>query len=99
MGRTLDQALVAERLRIPAYLTVNLETRDANITKVTMKTSKGLSAAHATNAVRVDESAGDSALGANEEKDETRITNNDKELQGTSGEDEDLDSWLESVIT
>ena len=87
MGKALDSLSVADRLGIPAYLTVDLEVKDVRSAQVSLKTD-------------VDESASRSALPDKKEIQEApTITKEDNESHGTGDEDEDLDSWLDSVIT
>lgn len=89
MGKALESLSVADRLGIPAYLTADLEVRGARSTQVSLQTD-------------VDKSA--SRFSADDVPDEiheaTTITKEDnEESHGTGDEDEDLDSWLDSVIT
>ena len=87
MGKALNSLSVADRLGIPAYLTVDLEVKDLKSAQASLKTD-------------VDESSSRSALPDKKEiQQATTITNEDNKSHGTDDEDEDLDSWLDSVIT
>lgn len=88
MGKALDSLSVADRLRIPAYLTVDLEVKRETSPQVSSKTD-------------VDKSASRSADDVPDKIHEaTTITKEgNEESHGSGDEDEDLDSWLDSVIT
>lgn len=83
MGKALDNLSVADRLGIPTYLTVDLEVKGVRPAQVSLNADK--SASHSTFRGKIQEAP--------------LITKDDIESQGTGDEDEDLDSWLDSVIT
>jgi len=92
MGKALDQLSEAQRLGVPAHLTVDLEVRDTTNSNVV---SKGIQDENATvTATRTEETREDKS----DEGVEHHPSSNDN--NDAEGADEDnLDAWLDSVIT
>lgn len=92
MGRALDQLSVSQRLGIPSYLTVDLEVKGVISNKASKDDGKGKSKAAESSSVTSgtlqdsDENEGASQVPVGEE-------------DGSTGSEDDLDSWLDSVIT
>ena len=101
MGKALDQLSVAQRLGIPSYLTVDLEVKDVN-SSWALKDGKGKSN-------EIDSSPLTRQVRARQENDvaEPHPSDNNagvnhvptKEDDGSTGNEDDLDAWLDSVIT
>lgn len=96
MGKALDQLSVAQRLGIPAHLTVDLEVRDVNISSsVAPQSEKDKDSAH------IQESTGNESDAASKRTGEQGSVADDMkdDNEATGGEVDDLDAWLDSVIT
>lgn len=86
MGKALDRLSVAERLSIPAYLTVDLEVRESKKGDADLSTSSARDMESKQAFTNV-ESAADGAI-----KDSSEETK-------TERDEDDLDTWLDTVIT
>lgn len=90
MAKTLEQMSVAQRLGIPAYLTVDLEVRGDNTSRESLKTGKDSTSTKETPGNDRNHTGGAKGKEA---------TTNDDGNEATGDEDDDLDAWLDSVIT
>jgi len=89
MGKALNQLSVAQRLRIPAYLSVDLEFRDANSTEPKRGNEPS-------------ETCEKSPLAAKQTEDDDKETGKEDPTMNdddSGGGEDDLDAWLDSVIT
>lgn len=97
MGKALDQLSVAERLGIPAYLTVDLEVGE---NKNKMKDEKVPS----LDTRKTNNKSADAASKQTRDENEARTgdppSNKTTNKNDSSGDEEDdLDAWLDTVIT
>jgi len=96
LGKALDRLSVAQRLKIPAYLTVDLEVTSS---RVATKGGKGMSN-EVDNPPASLETRDESGLTAEKQDSDNKAdqdpTNDAKDADGN---EDDLDTWLDSVIS